>query len=96
MAPDRFRMFVDAHIDDISVVHYLGVKPWMCTRRLPIHNLSVPLFTISLLQATTIACHTNSIIKVTHSTICGGSSLENCVPQFKLLAEIPGTCSNHR
>jgi lipopolysaccharide biosynthesis glycosyltransferase len=32
MAPARFRMFVDAHLNDISVVHYLGVKPWMCTR----------------------------------------------------------------
>ena len=32
MAPDRFRMFLSVHMQDISVVHYLGVKPWMCTR----------------------------------------------------------------
>ena len=34
MAPARFRMFVASHMSDISVVHYLGVKPWMCTRAL--------------------------------------------------------------
>jgi hypothetical protein len=96
MAPDRFRMFVNAHIHDIAVVHYLGVKPWMCTRASCdiICNMSVTLFTISFLQATMTACHTNSIIKVTHSTICGGSSLEKCAPQCKLLAEILGTCSD--
>lgn len=34
MAPERFRMFVHSHWDYISVVHYLGVKPWFCTREL--------------------------------------------------------------
>lgn len=32
MSPTRFDIYVDRYIDTVKVVHYLGVKPWMCSR----------------------------------------------------------------
>jgi len=32
MSPTRFDIYVDRYIDTVKVVHYLGVKPWLCSR----------------------------------------------------------------
>jgi hypothetical protein len=90
MAPDRFRMFLNAHMNDISVVHYLGVKPWMCTRACGLTSASAAVvLSDPLFQAITTACRTSNTTKVTLCTTCGGSILEKCAPQVSSLAEIP-------
>jgi lipopolysaccharide biosynthesis glycosyltransferase len=32
MSPTRFDIYVDRYMDTVKVVHFLGVKPWLCSR----------------------------------------------------------------
>ncbi|EKX53403.1 hypothetical protein GUITHDRAFT_101105 [Guillardia theta CCMP2712] len=32
MSPTRFQIYVERYMDTVKVVHFLGVKPWMCSR----------------------------------------------------------------
>ena len=34
MSPTRFDIYVEDYLDTVKVVHYLGVKPWLCSRDL--------------------------------------------------------------
>jgi hypothetical protein len=98
MAPDRFRMFLKAHMRDISVIHYLGVKPWMCTsaRCFIVAKHSLTPAVLTCFQGRMTACHISSIIKVMSCTICGGSNSVICAVRAKSHVMIRGIDSkNH-
>ena len=33
LTPSRFELYVSAHIQDVRIVHYMGHKPWFCSRQ---------------------------------------------------------------